>query len=847
MFQGRTSHLPTPLFTHYQEVTSSTTSTSTTNSGSSSQHSAKVGFGTPTAPNPAQSAQQSSHNPAPSALDNTQTTSASPSYQTAQAAPSGTISCSAASAGVSAAPPSSSAYGQVRLPVQSNNVTDSATAAAAVAAALSLEQARLLELLHQHTVSNTSGNLGFNPFGHTPPNSSLSTSAASVLPAASSGALAGNFDHTATVGGTSTPQQIEQMLMMAIQERLAQQFAVSPFDLSRLWQNVLGLSVPAAFSSPLDLSSLPGPSGASQASTAQQQASHPLLQHGLCSWPQCDHPCNSMAAFLQHLSQVHTVDERSAQQCRQQIELVESLEHKLSKERSRLQAMMQHLHMKHSPDSTQPTLGIPQTVHQQQPVQQTYQLVQQQAARHDSPIVSPKVIQPTAQQSFQSNTAEESMVDQKPIVALQSAGEQSSAFTSRPSASITGLHHIQPTTSIEGAASRSSVLSNSIFGKLPQPPQSAPCQPAAPVAVKRETTSPPLSAPLLVSPRPMGGTPFGGAGLGVSSSAAFGSIMGGACSSAPLPLSMVSTTTAPPTLGMDIGLGGQASGITPRRRITDKSILPISADIAKNREFYRSHDVRPPYTYASLIRQAIMESKDCQLTLNEIYQWFTETFAYFRRNAATWKNAVRHNLSLHKCFARVEQNVKGAVWTVDDSEFYKRRPQRSSSSRSTKVKNESGIARLGNKRPPVIAEGGQTAQFLSAAADLLGRHPGGLTSQTPGSYSETFAKQESTTSVASSASSMLEDYPMMEGEEDELETQPSGQVEALALANMETDVCMDSQFMNPLTLLSSAAASSSINPSGTRSEPCSPQIVCSQPPQLVKSEEQIEVEEQQTQ
>ncbi|KAF7638123.1 Fork-head domain-containing protein [Meloidogyne graminicola] len=104
--------------------------------------------------------------------------------------------------------------------------------------------------------------------------------------------------------------------------------------------------------------------------------------------------------------------------------------------------------------------------------------------------------------------------------------------------------------------------------------------------------------------------------------------------------------------------------------------------MAKNREFYRTHDVRPPYTYASLIRQAIMESKDCQLTLNEIYQWFQEAFFYFRRNAATWKNAVRHNLSLHKCFTRVEQNVKGAVWTVDDSEFYKRRPQRSSSSRS---------------------------------------------------------------------------------------------------------------------------------------------------------------------
>lgn len=32
------------------------------------------------------------------------------------------------------------------------------------------------------------------------------------------------------------------------------------------------------------------------------------------------------------------------------------------------------------------------------------------------------------------------------------------------------------------------------------------------------------------------------------------------------------------------------------------------------------------------------------------------------------KNAVRHNLSLHKCFTRVE-NVKGAVWTVDDAAF----------------------------------------------------------------------------------------------------------------------------------------------------------------------------------
>lgn len=31
-----------------------------------------------------------------------------------------------------------------------------------------------------------------------------------------------------------------------------------------------------------------------------------------------------------------------------------------------------------------------------------------------------------------------------------------------------------------------------------------------------------------------------------------------------------------------------------------------------------------------------------QLTLNEIYNWFTRTFAYFRRNAATWKVSHLH-------------------------------------------------------------------------------------------------------------------------------------------------------------------------------------------------------------
>uniref|UniRef100_A0A8C0KT01 Forkhead box P1 n=1 Tax=Canis lupus dingo TaxID=286419 RepID=A0A8C0KT01_CANLU len=81
-----------------------------------------------------------------------------------------------------------------------------------------------------------------------------------------------------------------------------------------------------------------------------------------------------------------------------------------------------------------------------------------------------------------------------------------------------------------------------------------------------------------------------------------------------------------------------------RRRYSDKYNVPISsADIAQNQEFYKNAEVRPPFTYASLIRQAILESPEKQLTLNEIYNWFTRMFAYFRRNAATWKASMAEN------------------------------------------------------------------------------------------------------------------------------------------------------------------------------------------------------------
>ncbi|XP_055313469.1 uncharacterized protein DDB_G0283357 isoform X4 [Sitodiplosis mosellana] len=202
-----------------------------------------------------------------------------------------------------------------------------------------------------------------------------------------------------------------------------------------------------------------------------------------------------------------------------------------------------------------------------------------------------------------------------------------------------------------------------------------------------------------------------------------------------------SLSHSPGILGTSIPLRRQMSNksslsLAGLPYMLERAGLDVQQEIQRNREFYKNADVRPPFTYASLIRQSIIESPDKQLTLNEIYNWFQNTFCYFRRNAATWKNAVRHNLSLHKCFMRVE-NVKGAVWTVDEIEFYKRRPQRcaggasssSSSANSQSVGSHSNQMNNGNNGGGSGSSGGggngpggSHSLSVTTAANLLAQN-----------------------------------------------------------------------------------------------------------------------------
>lgn len=81
--------------------------------------------------------------------------------------------------------------------------------------------------------------------------------------------------------------------------------------------------------------------------------------------------------------------------------------------------------------------------------------------------------------------------------------------------------------------------------------------------------------------------------------------------------------------------------------------------------------VKPPFSYATMITQAILSNQQGILSLSEIYDWIASHYAYYRHTKQGWQNSIRHNLSLNKAFEKVPRKPnepgKGMKWQISES------------------------------------------------------------------------------------------------------------------------------------------------------------------------------------
>jgi len=68
---------------------------------------------------------------------------------------------------------------------------------------------------------------------------------------------------------------------------------------------------------------------------------------------------------------------------------------------------------------------------------------------------------------------------------------------------------------------------------------------------------------------------------------------------------------------------------------------------------------RPSLSFTCLIGLAILRSKDQKAAVGSIYQFIHANFPYFRQAKATWRNSIRHVLSLGKFFFKVRSSGGG--------------------------------------------------------------------------------------------------------------------------------------------------------------------------------------------
>ncbi|KAK9348685.1 fork head domain-containing protein [Lipomyces starkeyi] len=153
----------------------------------------------------------------------------------------------------------------------------------------------------------------------------------------------------------------------------------------------------------------------------------------------------------------------------------------------------------------------------------------------------------------------------------------------------------------------------------------------------------------------------------------------------------------------------------------DNTYNDLSLDEAK--------DIKPPYSYATMISQAILSSPEGKLTLASIYAWISDHYSFYRHAKSGWQNSIRHNLSLNKAFQKVpratDEPGKGMKWQINPDyrdEYIRKLADKELSRRRGAAMFQSAPSSSNQieatTTPPKQTPGKHTASFDSSATSL---------------------------------------------------------------------------------------------------------------------------------
>ncbi|XP_062910449.1 forkhead box protein O1-A isoform X2 [Mobula hypostoma] len=151
-------------------------------------------------------------------------------------------------------------------------------------------------------------------------------------------------------------------------------------------------------------------------------------------------------------------------------------------------------------------------------------------------------------------------------------------------------------------------------------------------------------------------------------------------------------------------------------------------------------------SYADLITKAIESSPEKRLTLSQIYDWMVRSVPYFKdkgdsNSSAGWKNSIRHNLSLHSKFVRVQNEGTGkSSWWMLNPEGGKsgKSPRRRAASMDNNSKFAKSRGRAAKKKAA-----------LQAGQDGSADSPGTQFSKWPGSPNSHGLSEDTMTGLTS--------------------------------------------------------------------------------------------------